>query len=194
MHKPEIMDIDLARSVAKNDVVAQKILFTRYSGRMMAVCLRYADSREEAEDVLQEGFITVFNKIGQYKGAGSLEGWVRSIMIRLSLRNWKKKKSFVIEPLESHFELHADSISIIDQLNTKELLHMIASLPEGYRMVFNLFVIDGYSHAEIALIMGIQESTSRSQLVKARLQLQKMILKNNSDTITSIYKGDENKR
>ncbi|MEP7263665.1 MAG: RNA polymerase sigma factor [Bacteroidota bacterium] len=189
----ELTETELVKLVISGDRKAQELLFQKYSRRMMAVCIRYAGNRDDAEDVLQEGFITVFKKINQFKGDGSLEGWIRSIMIRIAIRKWKKHKDFINESIDAHFDLQTDAVTIIDQLNARELLQMIASLPEGYRMVFNMYAIDGYSHAEIAGIMHIQESTSRSQLVKARQQLQKLILQNENTIVQSIYKGDEKK-
>ncbi len=169
-------DNELVRLCLANDKEAQYLLYKRYAGRMMTVCLRYAASRADAEDLLQEGFIKVFAMLKQFAGTGSLEGWIRSIIIHMAIRKWKQRTKMPADDIEEHFELHDQSISIIDQLSADELMKMIAVLPDGYRMVFNMYAVDGYSHAEIATATGIKESTSRSQLVKARLMLQKMIL------------------
>jgi RNA polymerase sigma factor (sigma-70 family) len=178
MLKKDISEQELALLCREQNSDAQFYLYKKYSGKMMALCMRYASSRQDAEDLLQEGFIEVFKNIRQYRGDGSLEGWIRTLMIRLSIRKWRKRDKTAAEPVEEHFELHDNSISAIDQLSLRELLHIIEGLPQGYRMVFNLYVVDGYSHAEIAEMTGVQESTSRSQLMKARLMLQKLIINN----------------
>jgi RNA polymerase sigma factor (sigma-70 family) len=178
MLKKDISEQELALLCREQNSDAQFYLYKKYSGKMMALCMRYASSREDAEDLMQEGFIEVFRNIGQYRGEGSLEGWIRTLMIRLSIRKWRKQGRNHTESVEEHFALHDNSLSAIDQLSLRELLHIISGLPNGYRMVFNLYVIDGYSHAEIAEMTGIQESTSRTQLMKARIMLQKIITGN----------------
>jgi RNA polymerase sigma factor (sigma-70 family) len=171
-------DIDLVKLCIDRNAAACQALYQRYAGKMMAVCRRYAPARAEAEDLLQEGFILVFSSIKKYNASGSLEGWIRKIIVRLAIRKWHQKMKMLTETIDDHFELYDDSISVIDRISTEELLMKISQLPEGYKMIFNMYVIDGFSHAEIAAAAGINESTSRSQLVKARNMLQKMLLAN----------------
>jgi RNA polymerase sigma factor (sigma-70 family) len=142
---------------------------------MYAVCLRYARHASEAQDMLQEGFIRVFEKLPQYKGTGSLEGWVRRIVVHTCISAYRKKafqqERFGLEHLPEH---SVDAV-VLEELNRSTLLGLVSELPEGYRMVFNLFAIEGYDHSEIASLLGCGESTSRSQLAKARRMLQKRI-------------------
>lgn len=142
---------------------------------MLAVCLRYTRSRQEAEDVLQDGFIRVFDNIRKFNFNGSFEGWIRRIMVNCALRNFRKS-SYQKEQIgiDDDYDMGSDS-GIHDKLSEKELIGLINELPEGYKMVFNLYAIEGFSHKEIADIMGINEGTSRSQLNKARKQLQKKL-------------------
>lgn len=148
----------------------------RYSGKMLAVCLRYTRHRMEAEDILQDAFIKVFDNISKFEFKGSFEGWIRRIVINTALKNYSKK-SFKQEQigLENQPELPLEP-EIYSNLEEEELLRLINQLPDGYRVVFNLYAVEGYSHKEIADLLGIQESTSRSQLVKARKMLQGMIV------------------
>src|SRR5215467_12545648 len=142
----------------------------------MTVCARYAGSSSEAEDMLQESFVKIFSSIHQYRSEGSFEGWLRKITVNICLRKLQKTKIryddlATVESLSD--DMHPDVISMLTE---KELIGLISSLPDGYRIVFNLNVIEGYSHDEIAAILGIQAATSRSQLIKARKQLQKQLM------------------
>lgn len=154
----------------------QEELFRRYSGKMFGVCLRYARHRMEAEDVLQDAFVKVFEHLPQFGFRGSLEGWIRRIVVNTAIKTFDRKhfthEQIGIDPAwdAATSELPGDVC-----LAEKDLLKMIQNLPDGYRMVFNLFAIEGYSHQEISEMLGIQESTSRSQLVKARKYLQEQI-------------------
>ena len=135
---------------------------------MYAVCLRYARSSADAADMLQEGFVKVFTKLDQYHFQGSFEGWVRKIMVNTALRTYQKQR-FDME--QSGYEVlpdHPVDPDAIAMLSEAELITLIAKLPDGYRVIFNLVAMEGYSHAEAANVLGIQESTSRSQLTKAR--------------------------
>jgi RNA polymerase sigma factor (sigma-70 family) len=156
----------------------QKALYTRFSGKMYAVCLRYSKSREEAEDILQDGFIKVFHSIQQFMGAGSFEGWIRRIIVNTALEALRKKKldfsSFDIEQAENH---NAQSFDMTSQVSANDLLTIIQELPTGYRTIFNLYAIEGYQHKEIAVMLGISEGTSKSQLARARNMLQERLKK-----------------
>ncbi len=142
---------------------------------MYAVCLRYARHRLEAQDLMQEGFIRVFDKLGSFRMEGSLEGWIRRIMVHTCI-NAYRKKAFQNERfgLEKVPDEPVEPLAL-DRLGQEELLALISELPDGYRMVFNMFAIEGYDHAEIAELIGCAESTSRSQLSKARRMLQQRL-------------------
>ncbi|MDO8971397.1 MAG: sigma-70 family RNA polymerase sigma factor, partial [Saprospiraceae bacterium] len=139
---------------------------------MFAVCLRYARTREDAADILQDGFMKVFDKLGQFQFQGSFEGWVRRVMVNTALRAYQKQRyDFELTGFERLPEtpVDPDAVAILSEA---ELLNLVRNLPDGYRAVFNLVAIEGYSHAEAADLLGIQESTSRSQLTKARRYLE----------------------
>jgi len=142
---------------------------------MMTVCRRYAGDQTEAEDILQEAFIRVFNNIGQYRFEGSLEGWIRRIVIHTALRILQKKKIRFAEINDSMDVEHTGNVDGIAALGAEELLKLISALPDGYRIVFNLYVLEGYDHNEIASMLDINSATSRSQLSKARKVLQTQI-------------------
>ena len=169
-------ELELIKGCIEEDKNCQQELFQRYAGIMFTVCLRYARHRMEAEDILQDAFIKIFNNVSRFKGAGSFEGWIRRIVVNTALKNYQKS-SFQKERigLETYEETVIEP-AVYAALNEEELMNQIAKLPNGYRMVFNLYVIEGYSHKEIAAAIDIGESTSRSQLVKARKMLQKQIL------------------
>ncbi len=165
-------DKELIKGCMREDINCQKMLFERYSGKMMAVCVRYARHRLEAEDILQESFVKVFDNLDKFKFTGSFEGWIRRIVVNTALKT-HQKKSFTNEKFAlEHFPDKAEAPVAFSRLGEQELLGMIARLPDGYKAVFNLYAIDGYSHKEIAQQLNIKESTSRSQLVKARKMLQ----------------------
>lgn len=159
----------------KGERTAQEKLYKQFSGKMFAVCLRYFPDRMEAEDVLQEGFIKVFTHLGQYSGSGSLEGWVRRVMVNTALEKLRKK-SFLFS-LNDHADAISETTSngAFSTMEANELLKLVQELPQGYRVVFNLYAIEGYSHAEIAEKLGISEGTSKSQLARARGTLQKQV-------------------
>ncbi|UEG50589.1 sigma-70 family RNA polymerase sigma factor [Ferruginibacter lapsinanis] len=168
----------LIKACIKEDAACQKEVFNRFSGRMLGVCYRYARNAEDAEDILQDAFIKVFDKMHQFKFEGSFEGWIRRIVVNTALKKYtltrysKEISGYEIKDKdESALEPSAYS-----HLTQKELMELVNNLPDGYRMVFNLYVIEGYQHDEIAEMLGIQPGTSRSQLVKARIMLQKQII------------------
>jgi RNA polymerase sigma-70 factor (ECF subfamily) len=154
---------------------AQKYLYDRFSSTMYFVCLRYARHELEAQDILQDGFIKVFDHIAQFKFQGSLEGWIKRIMINTAL-NHRRKASFKNEQigLEDYQDKVVNS-KAISNMSEKELLDAIQQMPDGYRVVFNLYVVEGYSHKEIGEMLKITESTSRSQLAKSRKWMQKLL-------------------
>ncbi|MBU6341220.1 MAG: RNA polymerase sigma factor [Bacteroidetes bacterium] len=161
-------ETELIRGCLRGSAQSQRQLYDLYAGRMYAVCLRYARTHSDAADILQEGFVKVFTKLEQYQHQGSFEGWIRRIMVNTALRTYQRQR---YDMEFSGFEklpeapIEADAIA---SLSESELLELIAKLPEGYKVVFNMVAIEGFSHAEVADMLGIQESTSRSQLTKAR--------------------------
>ena len=143
---------------------------------MFPVCLRYVSDRSLAEDILQDGFITLFTKLGSYKGDGSFEGWARRIFVTTALMALRKKDALKMsDELDAVRGMKADTYTQIQNLGYKELMQLIMSLPTGFRTVFNLYAVEGYSHEEIAEMLGITETTSRTQLSRARIWLQKKI-------------------
>ena len=157
--------------------IAQKQLYDKYVSLMLAICLRYSKSRDEAEDLIQEGFLKIFHNINTYRKHGSLEGWIKRIMINHALNQYKKNRKIpfaedVDEINENEILFFDEEPENIEPVPAETLLAMIQSLPEGYRMVFNLYVFEKYSHKEIAEAMNISENTSKTQLMKARRQLQ----------------------
>ncbi|MBC7865516.1 MAG: sigma-70 family RNA polymerase sigma factor [Bacteroidia bacterium] len=154
----------------------QKILYDRFGSKMLYVCFRYCKNREEAEDVLQDGFVKVFNNISKFRKEGSLEGWIRRIMVNTALENLRKQKSIPkITDIEDERINTPSEMDAVGKLHAKDLMAMIDKLPPGYKLVFNLFAIEGYSHQEIAGMLNITEGTSKSQLSKARDYLKKNI-------------------
>lgn len=174
-YKKRASDEELIKLCLEGDRIAHRTLFDRYAGKMMAVCSRYAKNKALAEDILQEGFIRVFRKLDTFKHKGSFEGWVRTIMVNSALKEIAKKhnKQDIIS-LDQQWDQSFDP-EVLAYLGETELLGLIQRLPAGYKTVFNLYAIEGYSHKEIGEQLGIGESTSRSQLVKARNMLKKMV-------------------
>ncbi len=167
---------DLVRGCLLDKEDCQREVFRRYAGKMLALCLRYTSNRMEAEDVLQDAFIRVFDKMGSFRNEGSLEGWIRRIVVTTALQNIRSKG---YSPDSRGLDaIPEDPIppAILAHLHEKDLLDLVAALPRGYKIVFNLYAIEGYSHREIAEMLDIGESTSRSQLAKARKMLQEKLL------------------
>lgn len=163
-----------------NNAAAQEALYHRFSPKMLGVCYRFAKNREDAEDMLQEGFIKVFMQIRQFRGEGSLEGWIRRIVVHTCINILKKNKKFN----ESVDIIHANGLSGKDDfipsiIQAKQVVECIRSLPLGYKTVLNLYALEGFSHKEIGEILDIEESTSRSQYTRARIMLEDMLVKKN---------------
>lgn len=166
----------LIEGCQRGDRRAQKELYELYSRKMMGVCLRYVNDRETARDLLQDGFVKIFTSIGSFSGIGSFEGWMRKIFVNCALE-YLRKSDVLREAtdLDNTAELvNADSSAISD-ISAAELMNMVKELPAGFRTVFNLFAIEGYSHKEIAEMLDITDSTSRSQYTRAKQLLKKKI-------------------
>mgnify|MGYP003307366882 CR=1 FL=1 len=168
----------LVEQSIKGNRNAQRKIFDALSSKMFAVCLRYMGDRESAEDVLQNGFVTLFSKIDTYSGEGSFEGWARKIFVNTALMSLRKKDALrQSEDVEAAWDVADESPTPIQKIGYSDLLRMISELPPGFRTVFNMYVIEGFSHKEIAESLGVSENTSRSQLQRARAMLQKKIEK-----------------
>lgn len=155
----------------------QELLYKQTASKMMAVCMRYAKDRMEAEDVLQMGYIKVFQKIKDYKGEGSFEGWIRRIMVNTAIESYRKNLRMLnVVPVEDAYEQASQGFDY-NSLGMQDLMKVIQKLADGYRMVFNMYIIEGYSHKEIAQTLGISEGASKSQLSRARAILQQEIIK-----------------
>ncbi len=167
---------ELIKGCVKRERSAQQCLYDTYSSKMYAICYRYTKDEMEAEDVLVTAFTKIFERIEQFKGEGSFEGWIRRVVVNEALTWLRRNRSMYLETELEAADREPDYSSISDQLEVEDLLKMIHELPTGYRMVFNLYAIDGYSHKEIADQLGISENTSKSQLSRARTYLQKLLV------------------
>ncbi|MCX2451179.1 RNA polymerase sigma factor [Pedobacter sp. PLR] len=155
----------------------QEALYQQTASKMLVVCMRYAKDRMEAEDVLQMGFIKIFQKIGEYRGEGSFEGWMRRVMVNTAIESYRKNlRSLNVVPIEDAYEQPGSGFDF-SRLGMQDLLKLIQQLSDGYRMVFNMYIIEGYSHKEIAATLGISEGASKSQLSRARAILREEIVK-----------------
>jgi RNA polymerase sigma-70 factor (ECF subfamily) len=153
----------------------QKMLYDKYAAKLFGIALRYAQSQEDAKDILQDGFVKVFKNLSKFKGTGSFEGWMRRIMVNTAIEHYRKKNQ-TYEIQESHEESITDrDLTALDKLAAEEILNMVKALPNGYRTVFNLFAIEGFSHKEIADMLNISEGTSKSQYARAKALLQEKI-------------------
>ena len=164
----------------RNDAFAQETLYNRFGPKMLGVCYRFAKNREDAEDMLQDGFIKVFTQLHQYRNEGALEGWIRRIIVHTCINILKKNKKFS----DTVDIIHANSIHIKEDMvpsimQAKQVVECIRMLPLGYRTVLNLYAIEGYSHKEIAGMLEIEESTSRSQYTRAKAMLEDILIKKN---------------
>jgi RNA polymerase sigma-70 factor (ECF subfamily) len=172
-----ISESDLIAGCINGDRKMQKELYDRFSAKMFGVCLRYAGNTEEAEDILQEGFIKVFKKIGSYRGEGSFEGWIRRIFVNTAIEQFRRKT--YMQPITEREEnsVEATYLSVLDNLAEKDIVKLVQQLSPGYRTVFNMYVVEGYTHRQIAESLGISEGTSKSQLSRAKIILQDLVKK-----------------
>ncbi len=168
----------LVKGCLKGDRNYQRALYEKYKVPMFRLCLRYASDQAEAEDLLQEGFIKAFTDLHQFSHKGAFGGWLRKVILNVALQHVRKKqRAFQVKELESAIHYFPTDENILADLHAEALTKLIQNLPPGYRAVFNLFVVEGYSHQEIAELLGIEEGTSKSQLSKAKATLRTMIEK-----------------
>ncbi|HEX6193580.1 MAG TPA: sigma-70 family RNA polymerase sigma factor [Chitinophagaceae bacterium] len=170
-----ISELDLISGCMEGNRRMQEELYRRFSPRMYAVCLRYAGNAEEAEDILQEGFIKIFKKLDSFRGEGSFEGWIRRIFVNTAIEHFRRKR--YLQPVTEKEEntIEGKSLSALDGLAEKDILALVRQLSPGYRTVFNMYVVEGYTHKEIGDMLGISEGTSKSQLSRAKVILQDMV-------------------
>lgn len=165
---------ELIQKCKKRDRRAEKLFFDRYSPKMYGVCLRYMRNREDAEDVMIEGLFRGLDKLDSFKGQGSFEGWIRRIVVNQALMALRKRHNFKLTVDVSNIEIKSQ-LTVEDTLAADDILSLLNQLPMGYRTVFNLYVIEGFKHREIADIMGISINTSKSQLILAKKKLRKLV-------------------
>ena len=168
----------ILKGCLKKDAAAQRELYNRYSPKMLAVCYRFAHNREDAEDMLQEGFIKVFSQVHTFESRGAFEGWIRRIIVHTCINLLKKNKKFN----ESVDIIHATGIQVREEsvpsiIQAKQVVECIRLLPIGYRTVLNLYALEGYNHREIAGMLDIEESTSRSQYTRAKAMLEEILIR-----------------
>ena len=168
-------DSDLIEGCLQGNRKMQHELYKRFAPKMYGVCLRYASNSEEAEDILQEGFIKVFNKIGSFRREGSFEGWIKRIFVNTAIEQFRKK--VYLQPITEVEEdtVEGKYLSVLDRLSEKDIIQLVQQLSPGYRTVFNMYVVEGYTHRQIAELLGISEGTSKSQLSRAKLILQDLV-------------------
>lgn len=187
----ELREVDLEKLIVgckRKEARAMKRLYELYAPTMLTLCARYMSDRETARDVMQDGFVKVFTKINTYSGNGSFEGWMKRVFVNTALESLRNDKQF---RFHIHLEEYQDriedsSVSVIKTLSAEEIWDCVQELPAGFRTVFNLYVMEGYSHAEIAGMLGIKEASSRSQYARARQLLQ--------TKINELYQEPKNKR
>jgi RNA polymerase sigma factor (sigma-70 family) len=170
-----LSESDIINGCLNKDRKMQEMLYHRFSSKMYAVCLRYCKDAEDAQDLLQDGFIKIFKNLEKFRGEGSFEGWIRRIFVNTSIEHFRKsvKKFSVTDSQEVTVE--DPSWNALDNLAEKDVIKMIQELSPGYRQVFNMYVIEGYAHKDIGEILGISEGTSKSQLARAKAILKKMV-------------------
>ncbi len=173
----QLNEQDLIKACVQGNEKAQKQLYEKHSRVMFGICLRYSNSYEEAKDILQDGFVKVFTKMRQFGFQGSFEGWMKRIFVNTALEYYRSQKNHLFHDDVEVASGIAHHDYTIDKISRKEILELIQAMPAGYRNVLNLFIIEGYSHAEIAEMLGINEGTSKSQLSRARVILQQAIIK-----------------
>lgn len=170
-----VSDDELIRQCTKGDRIAQKQLYDRFASRMLGVCLRYAQDYQAAEDILQEGFIKAFRHIERFRFEGSFEGWLRRIMVNTAIEAHRRKNNMypILDVEQQEVEFYDEDA--LDKLAAEDLMAMINTLSPGYKTVFSLYAIEGFSHKEIAEQLNISEGTSKSQLARARYILMEMV-------------------
>ncbi|MBE7169723.1 MAG: sigma-70 family RNA polymerase sigma factor [Williamsia sp.] len=166
---------DLIKGCLAGDIRLQEELYNRFAPKMYAVCLRYSNHPEDAQDLLQEGFIKVFRNLDKFRAEGSFEGWVRRVFVNTSIEHYRRKVNLTSTSDKEEFMIEDNHWNALDRLAEKDIILLIQELSPGYRTVFNLYAVEGYSHKDIAGMLGISEGTSKSQLARAKGILQKKV-------------------
>lgn len=182
-------ETDLIQGCINGDRQMQQLLYNKFSSKMYGVCLRYAGNEDDANDLLQEGFIKIFKNLSKFRSEGSFEGWIRRIFVNTSIEHYRKKvKLYNVTEVQEDI-IEDNELDALDLLAAKDIIKIVNELSPGYKAVFNMHVIEGYSHKEIAEILGITEGTSKSQLARAKSVLKKLVEarfnKTNNDTTIS---------
>ena len=171
-----ISESDLIKGCIGGDRRLQQELYERFASKMYAVCLRYANNSNDAQDLLQEGFIKVYKNLHRFRAEGSFEGWIRRVFVNTSIEHFRRKAAQLATVSEKEENTIVDvDVTALDNLAEKDIINLIQELSPGYRTVFNLYVVEGYSHREIGDLLGISEGTSKSQLARAKAILQKKV-------------------
>ena len=170
-----IPDGDLIKGCLAGDSRMQEALYNRFAPKMYAVCLRYSNNADDAQDLLQEGFVKIFKNLDRFRSEGSFEGWVRRVFVNTSIEHYRKKVNLTSTSEREEALIEDHSVNALDKLAEKDIIALVQDLSPGYRAVFNMYAIEGYSHKEIGTILGISEGTSKSQLARAKGILQKKV-------------------
>jgi len=172
-----ITETDLIRGCIEGDRRIQEELYRRFSAKMYAVCLRYAGNPDDAQDILQDGFVKIYKNLDRFRNEGSFEGWIRRIFVNTAIEHLRRRTYLIpIAEREENIIPYKEKTAL-DRLGEKDILKLISELSPGYRTVFNMYVVEGYTHKEIGDLLGISEGTSKSQLARARVILQDMVVK-----------------
>jgi RNA polymerase sigma-70 factor (ECF subfamily) len=177
-----IAEHDLIRGCIQGDPRMQEALYTQYSPKMYGVCMRYAGRSEDAQDILQDGFIKVYRNLDKFRNEGSFEGWMRRIFVNTAIEHYRKASNLYPVTESQETQVADKEWTAFDKMAAKDLVKLIQTLSPGYRTVFNLYVVEGYTHREIADMMHISEGTSKSQLARAKNLLQQMIREQDKKT------------
>jgi RNA polymerase sigma factor (sigma-70 family) len=170
-----VIENDLIEGCIAGNRQMHELLYQRFSPKMYAVCLRYASNPDDAQDLLQEGFIKVFRNLDKFRKEGSFEGWIRRVFVNTSIEHYRKKVNLNTIGENEEKSIEDASWNVLDQLAERDIIQLVQELSPGYRSVFNMYVIEGFSHKEIGEMMGISEGTSKSQLARAKSILQKKV-------------------
>jgi len=170
-----IIESDLIRGCIAGNIRMQEELYNRFSPKMYAVCLRYSNNADDAQDLLQEGFIKIFRNLEKFRAEGSFEGWVRRVFVNTSIEHYRRKLNIASTSDKEEFLIEDKAWNALDRLAEKDIIVLVQELSPGYRTVFNLYAVEGYSHKDIAGMLGISEGTSKSQLARAKGILQKRV-------------------
>lgn len=172
-----ITETDLIQGCIAGERRMQEELYNRFSPKMFAVCLRYAGNADDAQDILQDGFVKIFKNLSRFRSEGSFEGWIRRIFVNTAIEHLRRRK--FLKPIDEKEEntIPYKEVTVLDSLGEKDIMNLISQLSPGYRTVFNMYVVEGYTHKEVGDILGISEGTSKSQLARARMILQEKVVK-----------------